>query len=89
MLYSISSIVLEHEIRDKERTVEVLLNDNENNRNQYKRILEAIEEDGSDSRRARMYANDALIYNETCIRKYTKQLSNSSMPEPLALSPTI
>jgi 23S rRNA A2030 N6-methylase RlmJ len=89
MLYDISRVALEHEIRDEERTVEVLLNVCENNQDQYKRIIEAIEEDGNDSKRARIYANDGLIYNETCIRKYTKQLSNSSMPEPLALSPKV
>lgn len=89
MLYNISRVALEHEIRDEERTVEVLLNVCENNQDQYKRIIEAIEEDGNDSKRARIYANDGFIYNETCIRKYTKQLSNSSMPEPLALSPTV
>ncbi|KAG2231913.1 hypothetical protein INT48_001427 [Thamnidium elegans] len=45
MLYDISRVALEHEIRDEERTVEVLLNVCENNQDQYKRIIEAIEED--------------------------------------------
>ena len=89
MLYDISRVALEYEIRDEERTAEVLLNVCENNQNQYKRIIEAIEEDGNDSKRSRIYAYDGLIYNETCIRKYTKQLSNSSIPEPLALLPTV
>jgi hypothetical protein len=89
MLYDISRVALEHEIRDEEKTVEVLLNVCENNQDQYKRIIEAIEEDGNDPKRARIHANDGLIYNEICIQKYTKQLSNSSIPEPLALSPTV
>ncbi|KAL7331841.1 hypothetical protein PS15p_203974 [Mucor circinelloides] len=89
MLYNISRIALEHEIRDEERSVEVLLNVCENNQDQYKRIVEAIEEDGNDSKQVQIYANDGLFYNKTCIRKYTRHLSNSSMPEPLALSPTV
>ncbi|CEG80176.1 hypothetical protein RMATCC62417_14546 [Rhizopus microsporus] len=89
ILYDISRVALEHEIRDEERTVEVLLNICENNWNHYRRIIKTVEEDKNDPKRARTYANDGLIYNETCIRKYTKQLSNSSMPEPLALSPTV
>lgn len=28
--------------------------------------MEAIEEDGNNSKRARTYANNGLIYNETC-----------------------
>ena len=47
MLYDVSRVALEHEIRDEERTVEVLLNVCENNQDQYKRIIEAIEEDGN------------------------------------------
>lgn len=89
MLYEISRVALEHEIRDGKRLIEVLLNVCENNRDQYKRIIEAIEKDGNDTKRARIYANDGSIYNETCIQKYTKQHSNSSMPEHLALSSTV
>ncbi|CAO0794295.1 unnamed protein product [Mucor circinelloides] len=89
MLYGISRVALEHEIRDEEGTVEVLLKVCKNNQDQYKRIIEAIGEDGNDSKQARIYANDGLIYNEACIRKYTKQLSNSPMQEPLALPPTV
>ncbi|RCH86592.1 hypothetical protein CU097_010018 [Rhizopus azygosporus] len=89
MLYDISRVALEHEIQDEERTVEALLSVCENNQNQFKRIIEAVEEDGSDPKRARKYTNDGLTYNETCIRKYTKQLSNSSMPELLVLPPTV
>lgn len=85
MLYEISRVAHEHGIQDEERAVEALLDVCENNQSQYKRILEVIDEDGREPKRVRIYANDGLIYNETCIRKYRKQLSNLSMPESLEL----
>ncbi|GAA5804764.1 hypothetical protein HPULCUR_010271 [Helicostylum pulchrum] len=69
-------------IHNEETTVNVLLNVCNNNRDQFKRILEVLEKDG-DVKRARLYAGDGLLYAQTCIRKYS-QTSSSAMPEPLA-----
>ncbi|KAI9246042.1 hypothetical protein EDC94DRAFT_529849, partial [Helicostylum pulchrum] len=79
MLYSIMKETLDHEVHNEETTVNVC----NNNRDQFKRILEALEKDG-DVKRARLYADDGLLYAQTCIRKYS-QTSSSTMPEPLAL----
>lgn len=89
MSYLISRVALDHQKQDKERTVEVLSDVCGSNRDQYNWTVEAIGEDINDSKRARIYANEGLIYTETCIRKCTKQLPNASMPEPLALPPTV
>lgn len=83
ILYSIMKETLDHEVHNEETTVNVLLNVCNNNRDQFKRILEALEKDG-DVKRARLYADDGLLYAQTCIRKYS-QTSSSTMPEPLAL----
>lgn len=83
MLYSIMKETLDHEVHNEETTVNILLNVCNNNSNQFKRILEALETDG-DAKRARLYADDGLLYAQTCIRKYS-QTSSSTMPEPLAL----
>ncbi|ORE15460.1 hypothetical protein BCV71DRAFT_155054, partial [Rhizopus microsporus] len=57
ILYDISRVALEHEIQNEERAVEILLSVCENNQDQYKRLIEAIEEDENDPKRARVYAN--------------------------------
>lgn len=36
-------------------------------------------------KRARLYAEDGLLYAQTCIRKYSHQVSSPIMPEPLDL----
>ncbi|KAL0092588.1 hypothetical protein J3Q64DRAFT_1614037, partial [Phycomyces blakesleeanus] len=59
----------------KKTTVDVLLSVCNNNRDQFKRILDALEKDG-DVKRARLYADNGLLYS---------QPSSSTMPEPLAL----
>ncbi|CEP14887.1 hypothetical protein [Parasitella parasitica] len=90
MLYELSKQLLDHEAQDEEKSIEVLLNVCTTNREQYKRILEAIDEDGNDNKRAKIYANNGLMYNESCIPKYTNQLATtSSMPEPLELPTTV
>ncbi|KAI8884779.1 hypothetical protein K501DRAFT_131334, partial [Backusella circina FSU 941] len=73
MLYEISKQVLDHEVQDEEKTIEVLLNTCAANRDQYKRILESFDEDGNNIKKAKTYANNGLLYNESCIRKYTNQ----------------
>lgn len=83
MLYSVMKEILDHEIHNEETTLDVLLNVCNNSHNQYKRIIDALEKDG-DIKRARLYADDGLMYTQTCIRKYT-QPSSSTMPDPLAL----
>ena len=44
-----------------------------------------MEEDNSDTKRAHLYANDGLLYVETCLKKYSCQGFTSTMPEPLPL----
>ena len=39
------------------------------NYDQYKRILEAIEEDKINTKRVRTNADNGLLYNEICLRK--------------------
>lgn len=85
MLYAIAKESLDHEIHNEEKTVEVLLNVCKDNSIQYKRILEALKEDGGDIKRARLYANDGLLYVETCLKKYSCHSFTSTMPEPLPL----
>ncbi|KAI7902933.1 uncharacterized protein BX663DRAFT_508910 [Cokeromyces recurvatus] len=84
MLYSIAKEVLDHQIHKEEKIIDVLLNVCHNNRDQYKRIIEALEEDCS-AKRARLYADDGLLYAEACIRKYNHRGSCSTMSEPLDL----
>ncbi|CAO3672101.1 unnamed protein product [Rhizopus microsporus] len=81
ILYDISRVALEHEIQNEERAVEILLSVCENNQDQYKRLIEAIEEDENDPKRARVYANDGLIYNE--------HVNSSSKPTHKSLLRTI
>ncbi|KAG1150460.1 hypothetical protein G6F37_002195 [Rhizopus arrhizus] len=85
MLYAIAKESLDHEIHNEEKTVEVLLNVCKDNSIQYKRILEALKEDSGDIKRARLYANDGLLYVETCLKKYSCHGFTSTMPEPLPL----
>ena len=40
-----------------------------NNYDQYKRIIEAIKDDGTNVKRVRMRADDGLLYNKTCLQK--------------------
>jgi hypothetical protein len=58
-----------HKVYDKEKTIEVLLNVCKHNHDQYKKILEAIEEDGTNAKRMRMYTYSGLFYNEICLQK--------------------
>jgi hypothetical protein len=74
---------LDHEVHNEETTVNVLLNVYNNNRGQFKRILEALGKDGN-VKRARLHAENGLLDAQTCIRNYS-QTSSSTMPEPLAL----
>lgn len=83
MLYSIIKKTLDHEIHYEETALDVLLNICNKNRDQYKRIVDALEKDG-DVKRARLYAEDGLLYAQKCIEKYT-QTSSSTLLEPLAL----
>ncbi|KAG0734440.1 hypothetical protein G6F57_002134 [Rhizopus arrhizus] len=57
MLYAIAKESLDHEIHNEEKTVEVLLNVCKDNSIQYKRILEALKEDGGDIKRARFFTS--------------------------------
>lgn len=54
MLYEIAKETLEHGLQDEEKTMEVLLNVCETNKDQYKRIFEATEEDGIDSKQGKI-----------------------------------
>lgn len=90
MLYEISKQVLGHEVQDKEKTIEILLSNCAANRDRYKRTLEVFDEDGNNIKKAKTYANEGLLYNKSCICKYTDQLATtSSMPEPLELPTTV
>lgn len=52
-----------------------------------KRILKAIDEDGSSSTRACEYASEGVMYTQTCLHKYKRQYYfESSMPLPLDLT---
>ncbi|CAO3703373.1 unnamed protein product [Rhizopus stolonifer] len=84
MLYSVIKETLDHEVHNEETTINVLKNICNNNRDQFKRILEALDEDDG-VKRARLYAEDGLLYAQTYIRKYSHQASSSTMPEPLDL----
>jgi hypothetical protein len=44
-----------------------------------------LEDDNGDTKRARLYASDGLLYVETCLKKYSCQGFTSTMPEPLPL----
>lgn len=79
MLYNIAKEILDDQIHKEEKTVDVLLDVCRNNRDQFKRIIEALEKDGN-TKRARSYADDGLLYAETCIQKYTHRASSFTMP---------
>ncbi|CEI97343.1 hypothetical protein RMCBS344292_11478 [Rhizopus microsporus] len=87
ILYHVAKDVLKSKMKDEEKTIDVLLNVCENNHDQYKRILEAVEEDGTNAKRIRMHSNDGLLYNETCIKIHPAAFT-SSLPEPLKLPQT-
>ncbi|ORE23328.1 hypothetical protein BCV71DRAFT_167528, partial [Rhizopus microsporus] len=57
ILYHVAKDVLKSKMKDEEKTIDVLLNVCENNHDQYKRILEAVEEDGTNAKRIRMHSN--------------------------------
>lgn len=86
-LYLVAKEVLDREVRPHEATVVVLADVCAQTQKQFKRILEAIDEDGPSSKRARKYAGMGIMYTETCLHKYKRQCSSeSSMKQPLDLS---
>ncbi|CAO3651264.1 unnamed protein product [Cunninghamella blakesleeana] len=82
---AVSIFRLEH----KDDAIDALMDLCKNNRDQYKRILEAIEEIGDDKKRVKLYAKDGLLYSETCIKKYSQQSSLSTISEPLEIPPSV
>ncbi|ORX46808.1 hypothetical protein DM01DRAFT_1339457 [Hesseltinella vesiculosa] len=82
MMCEIAKTALDHQIQHEVQTVDVLLDVCKHNRDHYKRMLEALDEDGHDQKRLRQYVNDGILYAETCILKYSTQGSSSLMPAP-------
>ncbi|KAI9305808.1 hypothetical protein BJ944DRAFT_230056 [Cunninghamella echinulata] len=89
MLYEIAHSSHDNEIHNEEKTMDVLMTLCRNHCDRYKRILEAIGEDHDDKKRAKVYAEDGLLYSETCVKKYSQQLPLSTMPKPSEILPSI
>ena len=55
-------------------------------RKQFAKIVNAIDEDGPSSKRARDYSSEGVLYAETCLHKYKGQcISRALMPLPMNL----
>lgn len=89
MLYEIAKMALNHEAHYEETAIDGLLDVCNHNCDQYKWILEAIEEDGTNTTRVRRYADNGLLYSKTRIPKYSRQSSIPFIPEPIGLPQTI
>lgn len=86
MLYAVSKKALDSQISTDEKTVHVLLDVCSNTGNQFKRIIDAVEQDGPDMKKIKQYALDGARYTTSCISKHLLQGSSSStMPEPISL----
>lgn len=86
MLYAIFKKALDSQISTDINTVDVLLDVCSNTGNQFKRIYDAVEQDGSDLKRIKQYALDGARYTTSCISKYLLQgYSGSTMSEPISL----
>lgn len=71
MLYGIKAEIADQETRHDGQAVEFLLKICKKSCKQYKRILNALEEDPIEKKRIRSYAVDGLCYSETCLKKYS------------------
>jgi hypothetical protein len=93
LLYLVAKEVLDRQILPEEATIDVLTNVCSETQKQFKRILEALDQDGPSSKRAKEYASVGVVYTETCLHKYKRQSSEVSMAQPLDLpagvSPTV
>ncbi|KAI7854958.1 hypothetical protein BDC45DRAFT_535087 [Circinella umbellata] len=83
-LYSLAKDALDHQVSQHQETVDVLVDVCTETKNQFKRILDALDEDSEGGyKRARAYASAGVLYSETCSQKYKIQSSeDTSMPEP-------
>ncbi|KAG2216373.1 hypothetical protein INT45_007376 [Circinella minor] len=80
LLYSIAKEALNNQVPQHQETVDILVDVCIETRNQFKRILDALDED---NKGARVYASAGVLYSETCSQKYKSQsLQDTSMPEP-------
>ncbi|KAF1802167.1 hypothetical protein FB192DRAFT_1281275 [Mucor lusitanicus] len=63
-LYQVARYAVSHQVREEEATVSALVNVCQNNRGQYRRILEVANKDEG-LQRVIAYANDGVVYNES------------------------
>ncbi|KAG2218849.1 hypothetical protein INT45_011273 [Circinella minor] len=90
LLYAISKKALDNKISTVEKTMDILLDVCNNTEQQFKRIIDAVEQDGPDTKRIKLYALDGARYASSCTSKYSLQGScSSTMPEPMSLPPNV
>ncbi|KAI8148893.1 hypothetical protein BJV82DRAFT_589995 [Fennellomyces sp. T-0311] len=91
LMYKVASEALDHNIQDHQSTVDTLMNVATETQNQFKRILDAANDDTPNLKRIRSFASAGVLYTETCLHKYRVQDCEESdlMPAPLPLPPNV
>ncbi|KAI7858608.1 hypothetical protein BDC45DRAFT_498725 [Circinella umbellata] len=86
MLYAIARDTLKHNLGEELDILAALIESCQQNQKQYKKIIDALKDDGNRSKRVLDYALDGVLYTESCLRKYQRQLSSSCSPMPERVS---
>lgn len=85
MIYDIARNALRNEISGEETTQNALIDMCRNNEEQYRRIIQAAENDGGNLEIITTYARDDIVYNKTFLNRFTQPLQ-STMPESPSLT---
>ncbi|KAL7321355.1 hypothetical protein PS15m_001131 [Mucor circinelloides] len=91
LLYRIAKEALDHHLQDHQSTVDSLVDVTKETQKQFKRILEATNENEPNLKRVRNLASAGVLYTETCLHKYRRQYNTDSdeMPTPSDLPPSV